>query len=140
MEEAAGRTTGGGRALPLGRPGPTDRGRDHNGLVLEMRLARPSDKAAAVARMVDARCDWMEARELPSWRGARDGLVTQCGTDGAVDRAAHLGVPWVRRHAQVPEVAAYDRSQGFTLVRKEQRTQSRSCSSGAETVPAVGWY
>jgi hypothetical protein len=150
-----------------------------------MRLARPSDKAA-VARTVDARCDWMEARELPSWRSARDSLVTQCDnperdvwvlddevagvigqtvvqrqgppwgwteaergesalylsgsiTDpeakgvrpGAlmawwtVDRAARQGVPWVRRHAQVPEVAAYHRSQGFTLVREEQRTHAR---------------
>lgn len=39
-----------------------------------MRLARPSDKAA-VARVVDARCGWMEARGLPSWRDARDDLV-----------------------------------------------------------------
>lgn len=31
----------------------------------------------AVARVVDARCDWMEARGLPSWRGARDDLVAQ---------------------------------------------------------------
>jgi hypothetical protein len=45
--------------------------------VLQMRLAQPSDKTA-VARVVDARCDWMEARGLPSWRGARDDLVTQC--------------------------------------------------------------
>lgn len=43
----------------------------------------------------------------------------------AVDRAARLGVPWVRRHAQVPEVAAYDQSQGFELVREEQRTHAR---------------
>src|SRR5438552_1707153 len=42
-----------------------------------MRLARSSDKAA-VARVVDARCGWMEARGLPSWRDARDDLVAQC--------------------------------------------------------------
>jgi hypothetical protein len=39
-----------------------------------MRLARPSDKAV-LARVIDARCDWMQARELPSWRGARDDMV-----------------------------------------------------------------
>lgn len=42
-----------------------------------MRRARPTDKTA-VARVVDARCDWMEAGSLPSWRGARDHLVAQC--------------------------------------------------------------
>ena len=150
-----------------------------------MRLARPSDKAA-VARVIDARCDWMEARELPSWRGARDELAAQCDnpegdvwvlddevagvigqtvvqrqgppfgwTDAeraepalylsgsvtdpaakglrpgslmawwAVDLAARQGVPWVRRHAQVPQVAAYDQAQGFDLVREEQRTHAR---------------
>jgi hypothetical protein len=150
-----------------------------------MRLARPSDKAA-IAQVVDARCDWMEARGLPSWRDAGDDLVAQCdnpegdvwvlddedyGVIGqtvvqrqgppfgwteseraeaalylsgsitapvaralrpgslmawwAVDMAARQGVPWVRRHAQVPEVAAYDQSQGFDLVREEQRTHAR---------------
>jgi hypothetical protein len=43
-----------------------------------MRLPQPSDHAA-VARVVDARCDWMEARGLPSWCGARDDLAAQCG-------------------------------------------------------------
>lgn len=127
-----------------------------------------SDKAA-VAKVVDARCDWLEARALPSWRGAKDDLMAQCDnpegdvwvlddeaagvigqtvvqeqgppfgwTDAeraesalylsgtitdpaakalrpgsliawwAVDLAARQGVPWVRRHAQFPQVAAYD--------------------------------
>ena len=153
--------------------------------VLQMRLAQSSDRAA-VARVVDTRCDWMEARGLPSWRGARDDLVAQCDNpkddvwvlddeaDGvigqtvvqrqgppfgwtdaertesalylsgsvtdpaakalrpgslmawwAVDLAARQGVGWVRRHAQVPQVAAYDQTQGFALVREEQRTHAR---------------
>lgn len=153
--------------------------------VLQMRLAQASDRAA-VARVVDARCDWLEARGLQSWRGARDDLVAQCDnaegdvwvlededagvigqtvvqqqgppfgwTDAeraesalylsgsvtnpaakavrpgslmawwAVDLAARQGVGWVRRHAQVPQVAAHDLMQGFTLVREEQRTHAR---------------
>ena len=43
----------------------------------------------------------------------------------AVDLAARRGVPCVRRHAQVPQVAAYDQAQGFDLVREEQRTHAR---------------
>jgi hypothetical protein len=150
-----------------------------------MRLARPSDKAA-IARLVDARCGWMEARGLPSWHGPRDDIVAQCDnpergvwvlddeatgvigqtvvqrqgppfgwTDAeraepalylsgsitdpaakalrpgslmawwAVDLAVRQGMSWVRRHAQVPEVAAYDQAQGFDLVREEQRTHAR---------------
>jgi hypothetical protein len=150
-----------------------------------MRLAQPTDKTA-VARVIDARCDWMEARGLPSWRSARDDLVSQCdnaeadiwvlddkatGVIGqtvvqrqgppwgwthveraeqalylsgsvtdpaaktlrpgslmawwAVDLAARQDVLWVRRHAQVLRVAAYDQAQGFTLVREEQRTHAR---------------
>ena len=153
--------------------------------MLQMRLARPSDKTA-VARVVSARCDWMEARGLPSWRSAAGDLVAQCdnpegdvwvlddedaGVVGqtvvqeqgppfgwtaaeraepalylsgsvtdpaakaqqpgsliawwAVDLAARQGVPLVRRHAQVPQVAAYDQAQGFELVREEQRTHAR---------------
>jgi hypothetical protein len=42
-----------------------------------------------------------------------------------VDLAARHGVPWVRRHAQVPQVAAYDQAQGFNLVHEEQRTHDR---------------
>jgi hypothetical protein len=34
-------------------------------------------------------------------------------------------VPWVRRHAQYPQIAAYDQTQGFDLVREEQRTHPR---------------
>jgi hypothetical protein len=43
-----------------------------------MRLAQSSDKTG-VAQVVDARCDWLEAKGLPSWRGARDDLVAQWG-------------------------------------------------------------
>ncbi|WP_246250218.1 hypothetical protein [Actinomadura litoris] len=44
----------------------------------------------------------------------------------AVDRAARLGVPWVRRHCHFEGVARYNLSQGFTLVRTEQRTNART--------------
>jgi hypothetical protein len=54
-----------------------DRATGDNGCVLQMRLAQPLDKVS-VARVVAARCDWMEARGLPSWRGAADDLVAQC--------------------------------------------------------------
>jgi hypothetical protein len=43
----------------------------------------------------------------------------------AVDLAARQDLPWVRRHAQVPQVAVYDQAQGFALVREEQRTHAR---------------
>ncbi|WP_352231480.1 GNAT family N-acetyltransferase [Actinomadura sp. NBRC 104425] len=150
-----------------------------------MRLATSADRSQ-VARLVAARCDWMERRGLPSWRDSLDDLVAQCDNpDGdvwvldsdehgvvgqmvvqdqgppwgwtakeraepalylsgsvtdpavrerrpgtvmalwAVDRAARLGVPWVRRHCHFPEVARYNRTQGFTLVRTEQRTHAR---------------
>jgi hypothetical protein len=36
--------------------------------------------------------------------------------------AARQGVPWVRRHARVPQVAAYNQARDFALVREEQRT------------------
>jgi len=167
-----------------------------------MRLAQPSDKTG-VARVVDARCDWLEARGLPSWRGARDDLVAQCDnaegdawvlddevagvigqtvvqrqgppfgwTDAeradpalylsgsitdpaakavrpgslmawwAVDLAARQGVPWVRRHAQVPQVAAYDQAQGFDLVREEQRTHARlwMLARKAERLDLSRWF
>jgi hypothetical protein len=167
-----------------------------------MRLARPSDKTS-VARVVGARCDWMEARGLPSWRGAADDLVAQCDnpesdvwvlddedagvigqtvvqeqgppfgwtdaeraepalylsgsfTDPAaralrpgsliawwtVDLAARQGVPWVRRHAQVPQVAAYDQTQGFDLVREEQRTHTRlwMLARKAERLDLSQWF
>ncbi|WP_170026643.1 GNAT family N-acetyltransferase [Actinomadura oligospora] len=41
-----------------------------------------------------------------------------------VDRAARLGIPWVRRHCQVEAVARYNLTQGFALVREEQRTNA----------------
>jgi hypothetical protein len=150
-----------------------------------MRVATSADRPQ-VARVVEARCDWMEQRGLPSWRGALDDLVAQCDNpDGdvwvleddergvvgqvvvqeqgppwgwtdeerrelalylsgsitdpgfrarkpgtvmawwAVDRAARLGVRWVRRHCHFEEVARYNQRQGFTLVREEQRTNAR---------------
>ena len=42
----------------------------------------------------------------------------------AVDLAPRRGVGWVRRHAQFPQVAAYDQAQGFDLVREEQRAHA----------------
>lgn len=167
-----------------------------------MRQARSSDKTA-VARVVGARCDWMEARALPSWRGAAEDLIAQCdnpesdvwvldddvaGVIGqtvvqdqgppfgwteaeraesalylsgsvtdpaaralrpgsliawwAVDLAARRGVPWVRRHAQVAQVAAYDQAQGFDLVREEQRTHARlwMLARKAERLDLSRWF
>ena len=167
-----------------------------------MRLAQPSDKDS-VAQVIDARCDWLEARGLPSWRDAKDHLVAQCDNperdvwvldDGnvgvigqtvvqeqgppfgwtdaeraesalylsgsitdpaakalrpgslmawwAVDLAARRGAGWVRRHAQVPEVAAYDETQGFTLVREEQRTHARlyMLARKAERLNLSPWF
>jgi hypothetical protein len=170
--------------------------------MLEMRPARSSDRTA-VARVVDARCDWLEARGLPSWRGARDNLIDQCDNPGgdvwvlddaatgvigqtvvqrqgppfgwteaeraeealylsgsitdpaakalrpgslmawwAVDLAARQGAGWVRRHAQVPQVAAYDQAQGFELVREEQRTHARlyMLARKAERLDLSTWF
>ena len=56
--------------------------------MLQMRLARPTDKAA-VARLLGARCDWLEARGLPSWRAATDDFVAEC--DNPADSAWILG-------------------------------------------------
>jgi hypothetical protein len=182
--------------------GARDQSKDDNERVLQIRLARSSDKSA-VARVVGARCDWMEARGLPSWREATDDLVAQCDnlegdvwllddvdagvigqtvvqeqgppfgwTDAeraesalylsgsvtdpaaralrpgsliawwAVDLAARRGVPWVRRHAQVPQVAAYDEAQGFDLVREEQRTHARlwMLARKAERLDLSRWF
>jgi hypothetical protein len=85
-----------------------------------MRLAGPSDKAA-VARVVDARCDWMEVRGLPSWRSVREDLVAQCDNpEGDVwvldDEAAGVigqtviqrqGPPWGWTDAERAESALY---------------------------------
>jgi hypothetical protein len=43
----------------------------------------------------------------------------------ALDLAARQVVPWVRRHAQVPQVVAYNQPQGFALLREEQRIHTR---------------
>lgn len=46
----------------------------------------------------------------------------------AVDLAARQGVPWLRRHAQVPQVAAYGQKQGFALgVRSSAPTPGCTC-------------
>ncbi len=60
----------------------------------------------------------------------------------AVDRAARLGVPWVRRHCQVAEVARYNLTQGFTLVRKEQRSHARlyMMARPAERLDLSAWF
>ena len=58
----------------------------------------------------------------PAAKGLRPGSLMAWWS---VDLAARQGVPWVRRHAQVPQVAAYDQAQGFNLVREEQRTHAR---------------
>ncbi|MFC9975598.1 GNAT family N-acetyltransferase [Spirillospora sp. NPDC127200] len=58
----------------------------------------------------------------PAWRDRKPGTVMAWW---AVDRAARLGVPWVRRHCQVAAVARHNLTQGFTLVRTEQRTNAR---------------
>ena len=84
-----------------------------------MRPARPTDKTA-VARVVDARCDWMEARSLPSWRGAGDDLwpsaTTRRRTCGFDDEAAGVigqavvqrqGPPWGWTDAERAESALY---------------------------------
>lgn len=60
----------------------------------------------------------------------------------AVDLAARRSVPWVRRHAQVAEVAAYDQAQGFTLVREEQRSHARlyMLARKAERLDLSSWF
>lgn len=60
----------------------------------------------------------------------------------AVDLAARQGADWVRRHAQVPQVAAYDQAQGFELVREEQRTHVRlyMLARKAERLDLSTWF
>ncbi|MEV5829171.1 GNAT family N-acetyltransferase [Spirillospora sp. NPDC052242] len=169
---------------------------------MEMRPAVSADRPE-VARMVEARCAWLERRGLASWRGALDELVAQCdnpfgdvwvleddehgvvgqmlvqeqgppwgwtdeerdeaalylsgsitdpalraGKPGtvmawwAVDRAARLEVPWVRRHCHVERLARYNRTQGFALVREEQRTHARlyMMARRAERLDLSSWF
>src|SRR5690348_6147616 len=56
------------RACELRAAGRSSR---HNNGVPQMRHDRAADKTA-VAGVVDARCDWMEARGLPSWPRSGD--------------------------------------------------------------------
>ncbi|GAB3964967.1 hypothetical protein GCM10029978_026650 [Actinoallomurus acanthiterrae] len=175
---------------------------EHNGLMMQMRLATTADKAQ-VLDMAQARCAWMERKGLPSWWDAVDDLVAQCDNpDGdvwvlvddehgvvgqmviqdqgppwgwtaaeraetalylsgsitdpafrgrkpgtamawwAVDRAARLGLPWVRRHCHFLGVARYNETQGFELVRTEQRTHARlyMMARRAERLDLSPWF
>jgi len=60
----------------------------------------------------------------------------------AVDRAARLDVPWVRRHCHFAEVARYNLTQGFELVREEQRTNARlyMMARRAERLDLSAWF
>ena len=60
----------------------------------------------------------------------------------AEDLAARQGEDWVRRHAQVPQVAAYDQTQGFGLIREEQRTHARlyMLARKAERLDLSPWF
>ncbi|WP_245681782.1 GNAT family N-acetyltransferase [Actinomadura kijaniata] len=60
----------------------------------------------------------------------------------AVDRAARLGARWVRRHCHFEGVARYNLSQGFTLVRTEQRTHARvfMMARRAEPLELSQWF
>lgn len=60
----------------------------------------------------------------------------------AVDLAARRGMTWVRRHAQVSQVAAYDQAQGFDLVREEQHTHTRlwMLARKAERLDLSRWF
>jgi hypothetical protein len=60
----------------------------------------------------------------------------------AVDRAARLEVPWVRRHCHFPGVARYNQTQGFVLVREEQRTHARlfMMARRAERLDLSQWF
>lgn len=83
-----------GQCLPVTRAA-AGRSPGQSGRVFQMRLARPSDKAV-LARVIDARCDWMQARELPSWRGARDDMVAHSAPTprgGKVDRSSTARPP-----------------------------------------------
>ena len=81
-------------------------------------------------RVVNARCEWMEARGLPSWRSARDDLVAQCDNPE--------GDVWVL-HDEVAGVI------GQTVVQRqgplwgwtdEERAESALYLSGSVTDPA----
>ncbi|MDL4812776.1 GNAT family N-acetyltransferase [Actinomadura opuntiae] len=75
----------------------------------------------------------------PAIAGQRPGTVMAWW---AVDRAARLAVPWVRRHCQVAAVARYNLTQGFELVREEQRTSARLyfMARRAERLDLSAWF
>lgn len=60
----------------------------------------------------------------------------------AVDRAARLGAPWVRRHCHFEAVARYNQTQGFTLMHIEQRTNARlfMMARRAERLDLSEWF
>jgi hypothetical protein len=106
-----------------------DRCRGDNGRMLQMRLARSSDKAA-VARLIGARCDWMEARGLPSWRGAADDLVAQCDNPEGDVRVLDDGVAGVIGQTVVQEAGC--RSAGPML---SARSRLCTCRGRSPTRP-----
>ncbi|MFI0417734.1 GNAT family N-acetyltransferase [Spongiactinospora sp. 9N601] len=75
----------------------------------------------------------------PAQRDQRPGTLMASWT---VDRAAQLGVPWVRRHCHFSGVARYNLTQGFTLVREEQRTNARLyvMARRAERLDLSAWF
>ena len=92
--------------------------------VPQMRLARPTDKSA-VARVADARCDWMETRSLPSWRGARDDdLMAQCDKPEGDVWSSMTGRGMMRQTEDSPASTA--RSPGS---RSSRRTCRRSTAT-----------
>jgi hypothetical protein len=76
---------------------------------------------------------------LPGLRDLRPGTLMAWW---AVDRAARLGVPWVRRHCHFAEVARYNITQGFELMREEQRTNARlyMMARRAERLDLSQWF
>lgn len=82
--------------------------------------------------MVEARCAWLEHRGLASWRGALDELVAQCDNP--------FGDVWVL--ADEERLTRYNRTQGFALVREEQRTHARlyMMARRAERLDLSSWF
>ncbi|GAA2349081.1 hypothetical protein GCM10010417_00330 [Streptomyces carpaticus] len=88
--------------------------------MLKMRPAVAADRPA-VAKMIRARCTWMEERGLPSWRESVDDLASQCDNpygdvwllelDGSriVGRTTiqEQGPPWGWTEAERAEPAHY---------------------------------
>lgn len=75
----------------------------------------------------------------PALRAERPGTLMAWW---AVDRAAQHDIPWVRRHCHFPGVARYNETQGFALVREEQRTNARlyMMARRAERLDLSAWF